>query len=131
MLCRDVGGYLRKQQVAIGQLRAAGSRVEIHNDTEPRVAYIDLGRWLIFCPCNAGNATGPDEPVAFCFRCGARHTNIVFPEDWRAIEAALLARPRVEHRNYHPRPIARLLEGPDAAGDTLGTLRIENDELGV
>lgn len=70
-----------------------------HVEPAPVPARVDGGNWLVSCPCGNAPATDPDWRVAYCLACGAQFPAVVFPEDWRAIEAALVARPKLASRH--------------------------------
>lgn len=66
-------------------------------------AVIEGGRWIAACVapnCGGYEYVRHDEPIFYCFSCGnfanGGHARpVTFPEDWKAIEDALLARPVV------------------------------------
>lgn len=67
------------------------------------VAVIEGGRWTAACiapNCNGHEYVSPSERIFYCFSCGNKnnqgHANpVAFPDNWREIESALLARPLV------------------------------------
>lgn len=66
---------------------------------EPVRAFIHQGQWLAACEaCGGHEFADPDEPVFFCWGCTNRLNSgylrpVLFPENWQAIEQAVLARP--------------------------------------
>ena len=83
-------------------------------------AYVNHGRWVADCPACNGGVLGPnpqDGGTAPCLDCGHLYT-IAYPQEWRAIQALLVRRPRMENRNWRP-------------GETCALLRAENLEHGV
>jgi hypothetical protein len=45
----------------MAQRRRAGLQGKAADSTTPFDAYINHGRWVVDCPCGAGNATDPAE----------------------------------------------------------------------
>lgn len=83
----DLLAWCTKQ---IAALRKAGyTELAMHEDPTPRLARVDLGRWIIDCDCGAGNAVHPDWSLSACPACGAIHRAIVFPPDRATIETVL------------------------------------------
>lgn len=72
-----------------------------HVGGAPLMAFVDFGRWLVRCECGQHNYVDPDEPVAFCARCGNGNSGlarpVIFPMTMSEIEKALLKRPITEH----------------------------------
>jgi len=68
--------------------------------TDPIDAYINHGRWVINCECNGGGLTSPMFKVSCCFDCGRRYVNIIFPQNAKKIEKALMKRREAHHRNW-------------------------------
>lgn len=103
-LVRDQAEYRREHELAIGKLAARGAAIAVQEDTRSLIAYVNHGRWIVDCPCGAGSATDPAWREARCFGCGTVYANVVFPpdEDRARIEALLMKRPRIEHRNWFP-----------------------------
>jgi hypothetical protein len=66
---------------------------------EPVLAYIHQGQWIAECDlCGGHEFIDPQEPIFFCFGCANRSTGgyvrpVTVPENWQAIEQAILARP--------------------------------------
>lgn len=113
---KDLLAYCAKQ---IAGLRAAGyTELAVHEDTEPRYARVDLGRWIIDCACGAGNAAHPDWQGSACPACGAIHRRVIFPDDREAIEAVLEERSRPGNKFWKP-------------GETVADLVAENINHGV
>ena len=61
------------------------------------LARIDAGRWISECECHEAFFVDPQEPFAYCARCGniahgGRARMVIFPEDRDGIENALLER---------------------------------------
>lgn len=94
------------ERAQLEMLRLAGRRrvhVAQHEEPAPLVARVDYGRWIGDCHnCRAGVALHPRWTIGLCFGCGARYASVIFPENITEIEAALLARPRQENRNWVP-----------------------------
>lgn len=64
-------------------------------------AFISRNRWYLHCPhCRGGVSCGPAWPIACCFECGAVFDHVWFPENWKEIEAVLLARPALDNRHW-------------------------------
>jgi hypothetical protein len=62
---------------------------------------VNGGRWLTLCPvCNNGVPCDPDWSKTICIDCGTVLI-ITFPEDWQAIERALVERP-IANQNWLP-----------------------------
>jgi hypothetical protein len=64
-------------------------------------AYVNYSRWVADCVCRSGMALSPGQETAFCLDCG-RHFLVEWPADTKAIEAALLLRPKADNRNWTP-----------------------------
>jgi hypothetical protein len=94
--------YLLWAKREVDKLLVAGIQLTIHEDTTPRLARVDEGRWLIDCECGAGNLIHPDWPAAACAACGAIHRRIVWPDEREAIEGLLLERPSVRNQHWSP-----------------------------
>jgi hypothetical protein len=101
---RDTAQYRRRHAAAIARKSSTGQRIRVSESTEAIEARIDHGRWIVECPCGAGNAVDVAAKIALCFGCGTAHLNVRLPEQRtaRAIERALLARPHVKTRNWQP-----------------------------
>ena len=108
----------RKVDKAMVALRARGYEIAVHDAEEPLAAMVNHGRWIGLCTCQAGVAIEPGWPDARCSDCGAVYQDVIWPIEREAIEAVLLARPRVEHRNWHP-------------SETLDMVRAENSAHGL
>lgn len=105
--------FVAKFRRALAERRAFGIHVVEHLVSSPVYARVDHGRWLFDCACNAGVAADPGWPDARCLDCGTIYERVVFPVNRDAIEAVLLLRPSLEHRNWRP-------------GEYLGGLLAEN-----
>jgi hypothetical protein len=94
--------------------------VRIHAAREPKQARVNYGAWVFDCDCGAGVGADPEFTAAYCFGCGAIHTDVRFPErlERRNIEGVLLERPKSENRNWD-------------VGESLEHLRADNDRHGV
>jgi hypothetical protein len=107
-------------------------------------AYINNGRWLAHCGaggCQGKEYVRADEPIFFCLSCGNRLNNgdarpVEFPENWHAIELALLKRPIIlglgntqiqQIYNSRPRNLPREWMPPQ----TLDDLETANREAGL
>lgn len=117
-LCRTPAEYRESHAAKIAKRAARGERISVHVDPAPLEARIDFGSWLVDCPCGAGNATTPAWGFALCYGCGAIHEGVVFPDDWAAIEATILARPEQWQRAWK-------------SDETVEDLRTENRMIGV
>src|SRR3989304_4163170 len=65
---------------------------------KPVRARIWQGQWIADCECRGASFVDPEEPIFFCFCCGNRSNSnrprpVVFPENWKEIEALVLERP--------------------------------------
>ena len=86
-------------------------------EMSPRV-YIGAGKWLIRCICGNAPSVHPEWRMACCLECGAQYTDLAVPEDWQAIEAVLLKRPRRIQMNMRPdETLADLIAENLAHGD--------------
>ncbi len=92
-----------------------------------RLAFVDEGRWLVSCSCNAAAYVTPNEPYHICAVCGVVPWSIVdFPPDKADIEAVLELRPERANRNWYPEGALTV-----HAGETLDDLIAENRANGV
>jgi len=83
-----------------------------------KLAFIGNGCWRIHCECGEATHTDPEWGIACCFGCGAIWTNVVFPENWRAIEDLLVQRRLQASRNWEaPETIETLTEEQIAHGE--------------
>lgn len=96
----SVMDYIKKQQFDI--LRSKNIKIFINYDAQPSrdkvKARIWQGQWIADCECGGASFVDPEEPVFFCFGCvNRRHDGVLrlveFPENYKDIEEALLARP--------------------------------------
>lgn len=111
--------YISKHSVWIERRKAEGHRVEPHLSHEPIAASVDrLSGWIVRCDCGSGNSTDPEWGIACCFDCGAIHTHVTFPDEWREIERLLLLRPKQINRSWEPH-------------ESLADLRAQNAENGL
>ena len=119
-LVRDEAALREKHRLAIAKMQARGHSARIHEDPDPVSAVVNHGVWVFVCDCGAGVAADPQFSAGYCFECGAIHTNVVFPddEDRLNIEHVLLARKRMENRNWNE-------------GETLIEMLADNGEHGV
>ncbi len=103
----DVDSYLSLHRNVLQEQQ----RVPQENSQE-RVAYVNHGRWVVDCntDCHGAGLTSPTFNVSVCFDCGTVYTNIVFPDNAAAIEAVLLKRPDMVHRNWSRPETIELLE---------------------
>lgn len=108
--------YFRAQMVFLASNAASGAPFTV--DTQ-RFAFIGNGAWRITCTkCGEPPCTDPDWGVSCCFYCGAIHTNIVFPDNYREIEALLVKRHVPHQRNWAPpETLEDLINEQIAAGD--------------
>ena len=71
-------------------------------------ARVNHSRWIVECPdCRGAQDASRDYLLFYCPDCGnARNQRawraVVFPEYREQIEAALMARARIEERNWQP-----------------------------
>lgn len=85
----------------------------------PLMARVNHGRWLGDCQCGDAPLIDPEWRLAACLHCGAVYSaSIELPDDWQAIDAALMKRPDAINRNWTP-------------GETLEDLERENDSHGI
>ncbi len=110
--------YSGAHDLAIAKMKQHGMRVDVHESDAPIAARINDGSWLVDCGCRNAPLTSPAWGVAYCFGCGVRHTNVVFPDEHGAIASVLLERPRMENRNWFP-------------GESVEDLRAQNRAHGV
>jgi hypothetical protein len=115
---KDLQGLRAKQHKMLAQMRSRGIAVTEHVDVSPLVARIEHGRWIGDCSCGSGVNVHPDWPEARCMGCGAVYPNVVLPAQRDAVEQALVARPQMAARNWHPH-------------ETLDQLHAENLEHGI
>ncbi len=96
-------------------------------DTQhPAYAQVRQGRWVVECPnpqCPAAQLASRQDHRFFCVTCENFHVGnqwvpVLWPDDWREIEAVLGRRPVRSTRNWLP-------------GETVELLRDENREHGV
>lgn len=73
-----------------------------YDNTDPVYAFINNGRWIIRCPCGAGNAVDPDWTATVCFECSRVNRNIVYPDDYTAYEVELEKRQHARNQNWTP-----------------------------
>lgn len=64
----------------------------------PVYARVEQGAWIADCECGGAQFVDADEPIYFCFCCGNRGNKrktrpVIFPDNYKAIEKLLLARP--------------------------------------
>jgi hypothetical protein len=91
----------------------------VHDGAEA-VAYVNHGRWVADCPastCTGAELVDPDEPRFYCLSCynaafDGRWLPVRFPPEpeRKAIERALLDRPRARNRNWFPGETVEQLE---------------------
>lgn len=94
----SVGAWIRSasaRQVTLKRIAVAWDGRTVNG--EPVEAFINTGRVLAQCPvCRRHEYVDPDEPIFYCTTCGndgsVAARPVVFPADWDAISAALLAR---------------------------------------
>lgn len=117
----DPRTYLQRLGYAPPHLAAVGS--------SPLTAVVNHGVWVALDGCgtregvHGGGVVWLDRPMVWCPLCrnkvaGWRWRPVVLPAEREAIEAALLARPDVATRNWHP-------------GETVDDLRRENRDHGL
>lgn len=99
---KSAADYRKAQAAFLAKKQRRGQRFEVHVERTQAVAFVSAGSWVIQCECGAGNATDPAWGVACCFACGAIHESVIFPDDVKAIEAALLDRAQPMTRHWLP-----------------------------
>lgn len=112
----EEGGHWHRHH--LGDEPRAPQGVALGRTVRPRV---NQGRWIVDCPsCPGAQLASPEVDRFFCVDClnvahGGQWLPVQWPEpqDRDAIEAALLARPAIANRSWHP-------------GETIGTLLAEN-----
>ena len=87
------------------------------------VAEISHNRWIAHCECGGCEVVDPEAPLFYCFSCyniadDGKARIATFPDDWDAIEQALMARSDPLTRNFVP-------------GETASRLVAENIEHGL
>ena len=115
---RTEAEYADQQERFLKIRRRMGVQVQPHISGQILTAYVNGGVWLVRCGCGNSPATDPAWRVAYCFECGARYTQVIFPVGLEAIEAVLLARQRRGAMNWE-------------APETLDDLRRENVAHGI
>lgn len=69
----------------------------------PIAPFVSGGRWVVLCACGNGPSYDPAWQLALCPECGLQYVALAPPEDWQAIEVALMRRPEMSTRNWgHP-----------------------------
>jgi hypothetical protein len=112
---RTFSELLRAQRAHLSRNPAASEPREI---SEPINAYIGNGAWRIRCACGEATHAEPDVHAAACFGCGAIYVNVVFPDNFAAIEELLVKRPIQSHRNWQePETMEDLVKEQLAYGD--------------
>lgn len=101
-----------------------------------RPAYVSDGRWVLDCDCGNGCLAHPGDgskawprSVAICTECGNVYTPR-FPEERKAVEAALLVRPNPLNRHFFPDKTTARQRG-FGRGEVLEDLERENTERGL
>lgn len=102
------------------RLAEAGDVARAWSCALPVSARVNHGRWIVPCVnCRTATAlTHPAWRLACCGDCGCVLTNVLFTNDWSAIEGVLLERPDRATQNWLP-------------AETLADLARENDAHGV
>lgn len=109
--------YRQRHLQVMTRKQEKGSREEVFNSGQKVLAYINHGAWCADCPCGAGLSGDPEWRHGRCFGCGAVH-EIVFPDNYKQLEAALVVRPKRANRNWN-------------LNETLDVLIAENIEHGI
>lgn len=99
-----------------------GAPLSVALDIPPIEPRVEWGRWLVDCPfCTGAQKGAPTATVFLCCDCanaevGGQFVRVAWPaeEDLAAGEAALMARPNPQHRNWAP------------FGETVGSLLCDN-----
>ena len=101
-----------RDDIAAGLLRAGYSPTKLALSTaidQPKIyGTINQGRWIVCCPfCNGAELGDPAIPYFACRCCGnervaGRFIKVIYPDNWREIENALLYRPRHVDMNWLP-----------------------------
>jgi len=113
--------YVARAKVVIVGLGGRPDMVRESGLTLP--AFVSDGRWVVQCACGNGPSAHPDWRIAVCFECGAIH-QVGMPTDWRAGEAALLARQHPHQRHWFPTDEVARRHGLERR-ETVSTLRRE------
>lgn len=100
----------------IGRLRQRGMRYVVHTSPDPVLAFISANKWVAQCACGAGNAVNPEWSMTCCFGCGAVHTTVVVPREWREIERLLMRRAPLQRHWMPGETVADLIGENLAAG---------------
>ncbi len=81
-------------------------------------AYVGNGAWRIHCPCGEATHADPEWKLSCCFGCGTIYEHVMFPSNWREIEALLVKRPIQSSRNWQlPETLEYLTAEQKAHGD--------------
>lgn len=115
---RTAEEYRAYQAHHIRQLQAArpvGPWGDPHAVTDPIVAVISGGRWVVICVCGNAPSASPEWRLACCCECGRIYEAVSFPENREAIEAVLLLRPVSRTRNWVPSETVADLEHENVA----------------
>lgn len=91
-------GYIELQRMKIQKTRNLVIPIEYKPSKHAVQARIWQGQWIADCECGGCSFVDPEEPIFFCFGCANRADNhkvreVIFPEDYKTIEALLLERP--------------------------------------
>ena len=102
MLVRSIDDLRYKHWINIEGKRSLGAEINIYDSDETLIAHVDAGKWKAKCKCGDEPALQPGWDVAMCFNCGARFTNIKWPEDMELGIATLLKRDWTANRFWFP-----------------------------
>lgn len=104
------------EQLALRHGVSTGAFGALTKRSEHPPAIVNGGRWLVLCPrCNNGVPCDPAWPSTACIDCGSSYAP-TYPQNWEALEAALVDRP-TPNQNWVP-------------GETLAMLLEENRSFG-
>ena len=99
----DVASYRQVHAAAMHLMKKT-----VQENSDPVVATINHGRWVVSCTCNGAGLTSPAMGCSCCFDCGTAYTAITFPKHLDQIVAVLLTRPDITTRNWAGETVAEL-----------------------
>lgn len=107
--------------------RLAPQQPGLRESTTPLPAYVSHGRWVVQCPCGNCPSASREWGIAVCVECGVVHP-CDFSERADTVEAILLARPGVLHRDFFPTEAIARKHGEPEAHSVLGLARKNRQE---
>jgi hypothetical protein len=66
------------------------------------LARIEMGRWIVDCPCRGAEAVDSSDPIFMCLSCGDGIHTVIFPDNRGEIEEELLKRENVKGWSWYP-----------------------------